>query len=368
MSYVDLITCPICLEHFTKPRYLPCLHTYCEECLSDYISAAYKKDDKGFNCPTCRAFNRVELSESFSAKKTANGFPINHLIMTLLDRKNLENKDVNCFSCSKRGRDAPGKFWCYSCSAAFCETCGEFHTSLPILADHRIAPIDESTDASVISLTAHDVCETHPGKKLEMFCHDHDLPCCATCTMVTHRKCESVVTLEDAAKSFKDTDSNDTEHVKDEIKSLIAEFDCKLNDSTKKYKELEATTERNEKEIKEYSDKMVNHVNKLREDFEKTLAEVQSKKMKDISNRKKELANMQSIVSNSEWLLKAVEEKCSRIQLLSLIPKITKLTDEINEKLEMIKKEPITQNIKVIIDDSIEECAKIDSIGKIIEN
>ena len=77
---------------------------------------------------------------------------------------------------------------------------------------------------------------------------------------------------------------------------------------------------------------------------------------------------MQSIVSNSELSLKAVEEKCSRIQLLSLIPKITKLTDEINEKLEIMKKDPITQNIKVIIDESIEECAKIDSIGKIIEN
>lgn len=49
MSYEELITCPICLEYFTKPRYLPCLHTYCEDCLSDYISTAYNRMRKDFH-------------------------------------------------------------------------------------------------------------------------------------------------------------------------------------------------------------------------------------------------------------------------------------------------------------------------------
>lgn len=31
-------------------------------------------------------------------------------MMSLADRKNLETKDVNCFSCSKKGNDVPGKF------------------------------------------------------------------------------------------------------------------------------------------------------------------------------------------------------------------------------------------------------------------
>ena len=76
-------------------------------CLSDYISFTFKRDELPHlpniqPCWTVRDF--------FRKKKNANGFPINDLIMSLLDRKNLEKKDVYCFSCSKRGKDAPGKF------------------------------------------------------------------------------------------------------------------------------------------------------------------------------------------------------------------------------------------------------------------
>jgi hypothetical protein len=165
MSFEELITCPICLEYFTKPRYLPCLHTYCEDCLSDYISTAYNQDEEGFSCPTCRLFNRIRITDEKSPKLVAAGFPVNHLIMTLLDQKKLEQKEVVCQSCLKRGQNAPGKFWCYSCSAALCELCKEFHKSLPVLADHRIAPIEDSEDAPSFVSSARDICEVHPEKK-----------------------------------------------------------------------------------------------------------------------------------------------------------------------------------------------------------
>lgn len=368
MSYQDLITCPICLENYTKPRYLPCLHTYCEECLTDYISTAYNKEENGFSCPTCRMPNKVEVSENISPKMAAAGFPINHMIMTLLDQRDIENKDVSCNPCSKRGRKEPGKFWCYSCSAALCEACGEFHTSLPILADHRIAPLEDSSDVPVLASTAHDVCEIHAGKKLEMFCQDHDVACCATCTMVNHRKCETVITLFDAAKSFKETSANTTESVVKEIQSLIEQFDVKIADCSKEYETLESATESRTKEIQEFSDKIINHADKLKSDFDLNLAEAKSKKMMEIQNRKKELLNMQNMLSNCEGILNAVDEKCSKIQMLTIIPNLIKLRDESSAKLEEIKQNPITQNIEVVIDQRIEDCAKVESLGKLIEN
>lgn len=122
MGYQDLITCPICLEGYSQPRYLPCLHTYCEECLTENISIAWNKDENEFSCPTCCIHN-TWVSENISRKNAAAGFPINHIKITLLHQRNIENKDVSCNQCSKKGIREPVKFWCYSCSAALCDAC-----------------------------------------------------------------------------------------------------------------------------------------------------------------------------------------------------------------------------------------------------
>ena len=42
-----VITCPICLEHFTDPRLLPCTHTYCLKCIKEVAS----KNNGQFECP-----------------------------------------------------------------------------------------------------------------------------------------------------------------------------------------------------------------------------------------------------------------------------------------------------------------------------
>jgi hypothetical protein len=365
MSYEELITCPICLEYFTKPRYLPCLHTYCEDCLSDYISTAYKQDE-GFSCPTCRLFNRIRITEEKSPKLVAAGFPVNHLIMTLLDQKKIEQKEVVCQSCSKRGQNAPGKFWCYSCNAALCEICGDFHKSLPILADHRIAPIEETDDASSLVSSAHDVCEVHPGKKLEMFCQDHDVACCVTCTMVNHRKCETVLTLQDAAKGSKDT--KETDDIAKAIKGLIEDIDSKINLFTKDYDILEKSSECRRKEIQDFSDKVIKHVETLSTEFERKLTSERETQMNEIQGRQRNLLNMQNMLANCGSLLQAAEEKCSKVQLLTLIPKISKLRDESRDKLEDIKKNPRKLHTEVHIDETITKCANIVSLGELKDN
>ena len=32
----ELTSCPICLETFTRPKFLQCLHSFCEGCISTF--------------------------------------------------------------------------------------------------------------------------------------------------------------------------------------------------------------------------------------------------------------------------------------------------------------------------------------------
>lgn len=201
----------------------------------------------GFSCPNCRMFNKVEASEKISPKMAAVKFPINHMIMTLLDQKDKECNDVRCYSCSKRERKASGKFWCYSCSVALCEACGEFHTSLPILANHRIAPLQEVNDVNGVTSPANDACEIRT--KLEVPLSADEEACCASNEMV---------------RDIKSNDTCDKINEVNEAQILIDQFDLKINHCTKEYESLETTAEIRKKEIQEFSNRIINHAEKLK--------------------------------------------------------------------------------------------------------
>ena len=56
----EQLTCPVCLDLYTNPKTLPCLHSFCQECLE---GLAQKREARGdtyyLSCPTCRQHTEV---------------------------------------------------------------------------------------------------------------------------------------------------------------------------------------------------------------------------------------------------------------------------------------------------------------------
>uniref|UniRef100_A0AAQ4Q1C6 RING-type E3 ubiquitin transferase n=1 Tax=Gasterosteus aculeatus aculeatus TaxID=481459 RepID=A0AAQ4Q1C6_GASAC len=46
----QFLVCSICLDHYSNPKVLPCLHTFCESCLQNYIPP----ESLTLSCPVCR--------------------------------------------------------------------------------------------------------------------------------------------------------------------------------------------------------------------------------------------------------------------------------------------------------------------------
>ena len=53
----ERLTCAVCMEHFKEPKVLPCLHTYCKECLEKLVKK--QRYDHVITCPECRKASKV---------------------------------------------------------------------------------------------------------------------------------------------------------------------------------------------------------------------------------------------------------------------------------------------------------------------
>ena len=50
----QIVECSICKNAFTDPRQLPCIHTFCCECLKLTSEATQKKPGDMMSCPVCK--------------------------------------------------------------------------------------------------------------------------------------------------------------------------------------------------------------------------------------------------------------------------------------------------------------------------
>lgn len=75
------LTCTICYELFKHPKALPCLHTFCYECLRDYICGRGFEAQGKFPCPVCRV-------EIIIPEMGISGFQDNYTMLSLIDTIN----------------------------------------------------------------------------------------------------------------------------------------------------------------------------------------------------------------------------------------------------------------------------------------
>uniref|UniRef100_A0A1X7SLV7 RING-type domain-containing protein n=1 Tax=Amphimedon queenslandica TaxID=400682 RepID=A0A1X7SLV7_AMPQE len=100
------LTCPVCLEHFTNPKILPCHHSFCEHCL-ERLPLDRRNE---LSCPTCR--HRTDLPE-----EGAGAFPVAFHLNNLKEMYSLLTNPP----CIDHGK--PLELFCETCNTAICVTC-----------------------------------------------------------------------------------------------------------------------------------------------------------------------------------------------------------------------------------------------------
>ena len=127
-----LLTCAVCHEMYKNPKYLPCHHTYCEECIAQLLIASE------VICPECRETSTI-LHERVA--NLPNNFFMNHLMdaITLQCRVDGEEK-ATCDMCVEEGSAIA---LCPECVMFLCDYCNEFHKRAKEYLSHNVILLHE---------------------------------------------------------------------------------------------------------------------------------------------------------------------------------------------------------------------------------
>ncbi|XP_026873746.2 tripartite motif-containing protein 3 [Electrophorus electricus] len=167
----QFLVCSICLERYHNPKVLPCLHTFCERCLQNYIPP----QSLTLSCPVCR---QTSILPEKGVAALQNNFFITNL-MEVLQRES---------ECAQP------------------EACGALESA--------------SAAASAQSLS----CPNHEGKVMEFYCESCETAMCLECTAGEHRE-HMTVPLRDVLEQHKAELKTQLDAIRNRLPQLTAAVD-----------------------------------------------------------------------------------------------------------------------------------------------
>uniref|UniRef100_A0A674PLV9 RING-type E3 ubiquitin transferase n=1 Tax=Takifugu rubripes TaxID=31033 RepID=A0A674PLV9_TAKRU len=178
----QFLVCSICLDHYHNPKVLPCLHTFCEKCLQNYIPP----QSLTLSCPVCR---QTSILPEKGVAALQNNFFITNLMEVL-------QRDPEC--------SRP-------------EACNVLESASAATACQPLS------------------CPNHEGKVMEFYCESCETAMCLECTEGEHRE-HVTVPLRDVLEQHKSVLKNQLDTVRNRLPQLTAAIEL-VNEISKQLTE-----------------------------------------------------------------------------------------------------------------------------------
>ncbi|XP_030847172.1 E3 ubiquitin-protein ligase TRIM56-like [Strongylocentrotus purpuratus] len=202
---IDSLICPICMGLLTKPKLLPCSHTFCEDCLTLVHSAQTQATDL-IPCPVCR-------SDAPVYNNNVSNFPTNRIAQSLAENFK-EGSDMKRTTDSTDGTSSGQRctlcdaddqglatFYCQHCSEFLCDYCLKQHKRFKKNVFHELVSARDIASGEIRIQLA---CPEHPQELQQFVCITCLVRICCRCLEVGHQPGgHEVIGIEEYEESHK---------------------------------------------------------------------------------------------------------------------------------------------------------------------
>ena len=205
--------CSICVHTVNQPKSLPCLHSFCLDCINKYAATKRREGNTAFGCPQCSAIVNIPDGDRF------DNFPTSCYLNRLVDILALQDEAAGPKKCGSCDEDASASSFCFDCKDFLCPACLAAHNRLKVTRGHRQASTNNLTAGDVQEFIQMPVmCEkpNHKQEPLEFFCRDCQACFCHKCSVTTHNQ-HVKVDITDAADQRKAEITQSIQKIRDLI-------------------------------------------------------------------------------------------------------------------------------------------------------
>ena len=322
------LSCPVCYQLFKKPKYLPCHHSYCEQCLEKM------QVQSKIICPECRKEASVPPG---GVKDLGNNFFINHLVDEFILKRKVEGEEeVKCDEC--QGED-PVVAFCPDCTIFLCHVCNEHHKRSIKSRNHGIVPLTELRSKKDVSIQP---------KPKAMMCREHDIELlfyCETCDQLMCMYC----TVKDHKDHNHDTVKKMVDKHRQKLKKITAPVEGMIRGLSDTHDNIEKMREKIRQQgdevnmkIDQHYDRMVQKLIEQREELKQQVRDTVSQKDKAVITQLEEVEHAQAEVLSMKELNDAVK-KSSNQEVLSVKKQVIDRMQQITDKYKKVKFRPVQQ-------------------------
>ena len=177
--------CPLCLETVNNPKTLPCLHSFCLECLDKHADFARRQLQATIKSPVCQTSFQIPKGDSF--KNLPTSYHLNRLVDVLA----LKDGGAQAQKCGSCDENNTASSHCFVCRNFLCTPCFEAHQRLKATRGHRNVVIEKLQAPDVEDLIHRPVMcsqQYHENQPLEFYCEECKVPICHKCSVVSHNR------------------------------------------------------------------------------------------------------------------------------------------------------------------------------------
>ena len=194
------VTCSICMDTYTEPKTIACLHTFCLKCLEKHALITQRQGQ--FRCPDCQA--EVNIPEGNCFDNLPTGFLQNSLLSLLAVRESGDESQITCPNCNKKSAEIS---YCFACEKLMCRDCVNAHELFQESAfrGHKVTALKQFQAVDYETwLKRQSFCPQpyHEKEVTRFFCLECQVSVCQVCVNTDHKN-HDVDPLEKAADAEK---------------------------------------------------------------------------------------------------------------------------------------------------------------------
>ncbi|CAC5386605.1 unnamed protein product [Mytilus coruscus] len=226
----------------------------------------------------------------------------------------------NCGVCENLQINKHSVVWCSDCDEGLCEECKNHHAVSKASKSQETVYIAEYKKLPTEVIHIAQTCKLH-NEKFELFCRDHDCPCCKKCVN-SHNDCKSLTDINELIKNIKTSNAfyefeQNLLEVVENIKRLSTNRKENLTLLENKKREIEA-------EIKQTRIHVNHHLDKLQDDLIEKLVRVEQKENSKIEKLLTTLKKKESDIIEVQENIASIKQHAPELQTFLTMKNIEK--------------------------------------------